>query len=120
MDVLSNDEVVTIVASARKRCMAAKLLTEKAVRAWRYKFPCAKIDDCAVICLYFKRQRPVLTKSESEVTHLSLNYTELSAHSYAASAKTDDGLDTVLNLMLMRARQVVRVEANSLILQQTG
>ncbi|KAL0316437.1 UNVERIFIED_CONTAM: putative protein phosphatase 2C 65 [Sesamum radiatum] len=96
-DVLSNDEVVKIVASARKRCMAAKLLTEKAVRAWRYKFPCAKIDDCAVICLYFKRQRPVLTKSESEVTHLSLNYTELSAHSYAASAKTDDGLDTVLN-----------------------
>ncbi|KAL0318151.1 UNVERIFIED_CONTAM: putative protein phosphatase 2C 65 [Sesamum calycinum] len=96
-DVLSNDEVVKIVASARKRCTAAKLLTEKAVRAWRYKFPCAKIDDCAVICLYFKRQRPVLTKSESEVTHLSLNYTELSAHSYAASAKTDDGLDTVLN-----------------------
>ncbi|KAL0344421.1 UNVERIFIED_CONTAM: putative protein phosphatase 2C 73 [Sesamum radiatum] len=95
--VLATDGVIKDCGSARKRCTAAKQLTEKAVRAWRYKFPCAKIDDCAVICLYFKRQRPVLTKSESEVTHLSLNYTELSAHSYAASAKTDDGLDTVLN-----------------------
>ncbi|PIM97127.1 Phosphoprotein phosphatase [Handroanthus impetiginosus] len=96
-DVLSNNEVVKIVASARKRSMAAKLLIEKAVRAWRYKFPCAKIDDCAVICLFFKRQRPLLTKSISEVSHLSLNYTELSSHSYAGSAKSDDGLDTVLN-----------------------
>lgn len=75
--------------------MAAKLLVQEAVRAWRYKFPCAKIDDCAVVCLFFKRQRPLLTKSISEVTHLSLNYSELSTHSY--NAKTDDGLDTVLN-----------------------
>ncbi|KAI3473113.1 hypothetical protein Pfo_030405 [Paulownia fortunei] len=96
-DALSNNEVVKIVASARNRSTAAKLLIEKAVWAWRYKFPRAKIDDCAVVCLFFKRQRPLLTKSLSEVTHLSLNYTELDAHGYAGSMKSDDALDTVLN-----------------------
>ncbi|KAK4483815.1 hypothetical protein RD792_011022 [Penstemon davidsonii] len=94
-DVLSNNEVVKIVASARKRSLAAKLLIEKAVRAWRYKYPCARIDDCAVVCLFFKRPRPLLTKSVSEVTHLSLNYAELAASGHVA--KSDDGLDTVLN-----------------------
>lgn len=99
-DVLSNIEVIRIVASARKRSMAAKLLVDRAVRAWRYKYPCAKIDDCAVVCLFFKRQRPLLTKSVSEVTELSLNHPdpdpdpEVGSH---VSAKTDDALDTVLN-----------------------
>ncbi|KAL3830232.1 hypothetical protein ACJIZ3_019034 [Penstemon smallii] len=94
-DVLSNNEVVKIVASARKRSLAAKLLIEKAARAWRYKYPCARIDDCAVVCLFFKRPMPLLTKSVSEVTHLSLNYAELAASGHVA--KSDDGLDTVLN-----------------------
>ncbi|KAL3826173.1 hypothetical protein ACJIZ3_022202 [Penstemon smallii] len=95
-DVLSNNDVVKIVASARKRSTAAKLLIQKAVRAWRNKYPFAKIDDCAVICLFFKSQKPLLTKSLSEVSQLSLNYEELGANGYAA--KSDDGLDTVLNL----------------------
>ncbi|KAH6806819.1 Protein phosphatase 2C family protein, partial [Perilla frutescens var. frutescens] len=93
-DVLSNSDVIKIVASARKRSMAAKMLIDEAHRAWRYKFPCAKIDDCVVVCLFFKRQRPLLTKSISEVTHLSLNYKELPAN---AHGKMDDGLETVLN-----------------------
>lgn len=98
-DVLSNNEVVRIVASARKRSTAARLLVDRAIRAWRYKYPCAKMDDCAVICLFLKRQRPLLTKSLSEVTELSLNYTELGpgSHNYAPSTRSDDGLDTVLN-----------------------
>ncbi|CDP19943.1 unnamed protein product [Coffea canephora] len=98
-DVLSNNEVVRIVASARKRSTAAKLLVDRAIRAWRYKYPCAKMDDCAVVCLFLKRQRPLLTKSLSEVTELSLNYTELGpvSHNYVSSSRSDDGLDTVLN-----------------------
>ncbi|KAL6534479.1 hypothetical protein OROHE_013404 [Orobanche hederae] len=96
-DALSNDEVIQIVASARKRSMAAKLLVEQARWAWRYKFPRAKIDDCAVVCLFFKSQKPVLTKSMSEKTHLSLNYTDLDVRSYTGSMKSDDALDTVLN-----------------------
>ncbi|KAJ8647673.1 hypothetical protein MRB53_000696 [Persea americana] len=53
-DVLSNKEVVKIVASAGKRSMAAELLVARAVRAWKYKYPTSKIDDCAAICLFLK------------------------------------------------------------------
>ncbi|XP_019161205.1 PREDICTED: probable protein phosphatase 2C 65 [Ipomoea nil] len=91
-DVLSNNEVIKVVCSAKKRSSAAKVLVERAVRAWKYRYPCAKIDDCAAICLFLKRQQQpgqggTLSKSTSESTDVSLNY----------SAKTDDGLDTVVN-----------------------
>ncbi|KAK6164794.1 hypothetical protein DH2020_001658 [Rehmannia glutinosa] len=95
-DALSNDEVIKIVASAKKRSMAAKLLVEQAIWAWRYKYPRAKIDDCAVVCLFFKNQRPLLTKSASEATQLSVNYNDVGA-SCTGSMKSDDALDTVLN-----------------------
>ncbi|XP_060174523.1 probable protein phosphatase 2C 65 [Lycium barbarum] len=97
-DVLSNDEVIRIVATTRKRSMAARTLVECAVRAWKYKYPRAKIDDCGVVCLFFKRQKPLLTKSMSEVTQLSFNYAELANdQNYPDNTKTDDGLDTLLN-----------------------
>ncbi|KAL7136136.1 hypothetical protein ABFS83_10G009100 [Erythranthe nasuta] len=96
-DALSNDEVVKVVASAGSRSVAAKMVVERAVRTWRYKYPRAKIDDCAVVCLFFKRQRPALTKSVSEVTQLSLNYNGIDARSCTESMKSDDALDTVLN-----------------------
>ncbi|KAK4835032.1 hypothetical protein QYF36_004245 [Acer negundo] len=51
-DVLSNKEVVDIVASAPARTSAARSLVEFAVRAWRYKYPTSKVDDCAVVCLF--------------------------------------------------------------------
>ncbi|CAL0306261.1 unnamed protein product [Lupinus luteus] len=51
-DVLTNNEVITIVASAPKRSMAAKILVKHAVHAWRHKYPSSEIDDCAVICLF--------------------------------------------------------------------
>lgn len=50
-DVLSNDEVVNIVAS-NPQSRAAQALVESAIRAWRQKFPTAKVDDCAVVCLF--------------------------------------------------------------------
>ncbi|KAL3356988.1 hypothetical protein AABB24_017580 [Solanum stoloniferum] len=97
-DVLTNDEVIRIVSTTRKRSMAAKTLVECAVRAWKYKYPRAKIDDCGVVCLFFKRQKPLLTKSMSEVTQLSFNYAELANdQNYPDNTKTDDGLDTLLN-----------------------
>ncbi|CAA0830576.1 Probable protein phosphatase 2C 65 [Striga hermonthica] len=96
-DALSNEEVVQIVGSSRRRSIAAKLLVEQARWAWRYKFPRSKIDDCAVVCLFFKNQRASLTKSVSEKTHLSLNYADLDVRSYAGSMQSDDALDTVLN-----------------------
>eukprot|EP01018_Ginkgo_biloba_P001145 Gb_05168 [translate_table: standard] len=51
-DVLSNKEVVDIVASAPTRSTAARSLVEFAVRAWRLKYPTSKVDDCAVVCLF--------------------------------------------------------------------
>ncbi|KAK7243236.1 hypothetical protein RIF29_38027 [Crotalaria pallida] len=51
-DVLSNKEVVDIVAAAPGRSSAARALVESAVRAWRYKYPTSKVDDCAVVCLF--------------------------------------------------------------------
>ncbi|KAJ6693765.1 hypothetical protein OIU85_004535 [Salix viminalis] len=53
-DVLSNKEAVDIVASVSSRSSAAKALVESAVRAWRYKYPTSKIDDCAVVCLFLE------------------------------------------------------------------
>ncbi|KAG2403883.1 protein phosphatase 2C 33 [Vigna angularis] len=51
-DVLSNEEVVDIVASA-PRSTAARALVESAVQAWRTKYPFCKVDDCAAVCLFF-------------------------------------------------------------------
>ncbi|KAL9379568.1 hypothetical protein Peur_028050 [Populus x canadensis] len=53
-DVLSNKEVVDIVVSVSSRSSAARALVESAVRAWRYKYPTSKIDDCAVVCLFLE------------------------------------------------------------------
>ncbi|KAG0473879.1 hypothetical protein HPP92_015736 [Vanilla planifolia] len=52
-DVLSNKEVVDIVASAPTQATAARAIVDSAIRAWRLKFPTSKIDDCATICLFF-------------------------------------------------------------------
>lgn len=51
-DVLSNKEVVEIVASAPARSSASRALVERAVRAWRHKYPTSKVDDCAAVCLF--------------------------------------------------------------------
>ncbi|KAJ8528524.1 hypothetical protein K7X08_022216 [Anisodus acutangulus] len=51
-DVLSNEEVVNIVASASLRSFAARSLVEAAVLGWRTKYPTSKVDDCAVVCLF--------------------------------------------------------------------
>ncbi|KAH0992443.1 hypothetical protein GBA52_003926 [Prunus armeniaca] len=59
-DVLSNEEVVKIVALA-PRASAARALVESATRAWRSKYPYVKVDDCAVVCLF-------LTASTSDIS----------------------------------------------------
>ncbi|CAN1142119.1 Probable protein phosphatase 2C 65 [Linum perenne] len=75
-DVLTNDEVVNIVASARKRSMAAKLLVKYAVRLWRTRYPSCRIDDCAVVCLFLK-SKTIPTRSFTEVSMVSANQTDL-------------------------------------------
>lgn len=51
-DVLSNKEVVDIVAAAPARSHTARILVESAIKAWKRKCPTSKIDDCAVVCLF--------------------------------------------------------------------
>jgi hypothetical protein len=51
-DVLSNEEVMELIASAPTRATAAHTLVEGAIRVWQLKYPSAKIDDCAVACIY--------------------------------------------------------------------
>ncbi|XP_057815038.2 probable protein phosphatase 2C 66 [Cryptomeria japonica] len=64
-DVLSNKEVVEIVASAPTRTTAARSLVEFAVRAWRAKYPTSKTDDCAVVCLYL-RDSPIVHEAKAK------------------------------------------------------
>uniref|UniRef100_A0A0D6R6Y8 PPM-type phosphatase domain-containing protein n=1 Tax=Araucaria cunninghamii TaxID=56994 RepID=A0A0D6R6Y8_ARACU len=68
-DVLTNQEVVRIVFSAPCREVAAKVVVESAVKAWRRKYPTSKVDDCAAVCLYVDSQsttsRPLATEDES-------------------------------------------------------
>ncbi|KAJ0846701.1 putative protein-serine/threonine phosphatase [Helianthus annuus] len=51
-DVLTNKDVIDIVASAESRSCAARAVVESAVRAWNHKYPTSKVDDCAVVCLF--------------------------------------------------------------------
>ncbi|CAG7900307.1 unnamed protein product [Brassica rapa] len=51
-DVLSNEEVVEVVASASSRASAARLVVDSASREWKLKYPTSKMDDCAVVCLF--------------------------------------------------------------------
>ncbi|KAG6472586.1 hypothetical protein ZIOFF_070052 [Zingiber officinale] len=53
-DVLSNKEVVDIVASAPSHSTASRAIVDCAVRAWRLKYPTSKVDDCAVVCLFLE------------------------------------------------------------------
>nr|GLL16344.1 probable protein phosphatase 2C 72 [Ipomoea trifida] len=56
-DVLSNDEVISIVCSAYEygEEMAAKAVVKAAVDAWKRRFPNSRRDDCTAICLYLQK-----------------------------------------------------------------
>ncbi|KAL3523315.1 hypothetical protein ACH5RR_016149 [Cinchona calisaya] len=87
-DVLSNKEVIDIVASSPAHSSAARRLVETAVRAWRSKYPTSKVDDCAVVCLFldsnvnnlstastakFKEQSEVSNEKEDLTSPTGLN-----------------------------------------------
>ncbi|KAH7428673.1 hypothetical protein KP509_09G011100 [Ceratopteris richardii] len=51
-DVLSNEEVVSIVANVRDRALAARAVVEMALYVWKSDYPFSRIDDCSVVCLF--------------------------------------------------------------------
>ena len=65
-DVLSNKQVVTIVASA-PRSSAAKLLVESAIQAWRTKLPNSKLDDCSAVCLFFNSHANTIPNTNTSI-----------------------------------------------------
>lgn len=76
-DVLTNEEVVDIVASAPVRSYAARSLVEAAVRSWRIKYPTSRVDDCAVVCLFLDSEGSTSTSNADEACNgWSLNSTE--------------------------------------------
>jgi len=55
-DVLSNEEVVSAVWSAKSKEEAAKAVIQEAHAAWKRKFPKSKVDDCSVVCLFLQEE----------------------------------------------------------------
>ncbi|KAJ1275398.1 hypothetical protein BS78_05G132900 [Paspalum vaginatum] len=54
-DVLTNQEVVDVVASCSERSIAARSIVDLANQTWRFKYPTSKTDDCATICLFLDK-----------------------------------------------------------------
>ncbi|KAF8038470.1 hypothetical protein BT93_B1111 [Corymbia citriodora subsp. variegata] len=88
-DVLSNKEVVEIIASAPARSSASRALVEHAVRAWRHKYPTSKVDDCAAVCLFLD---------------ISNSSTASSAKSHEQLTSADDQSDTISEKDLLTSR----------------
>ncbi|GAU17162.1 hypothetical protein TSUD_177920 [Trifolium subterraneum] len=86
-DVLTNNEVVNIVASVPRKSTAAKILVKRAVRAWRYKYPGSKIDDCAAICLFLDDHQSVLSHSQSTNTRRSRHHRSKHSNSKHSGSK---------------------------------
>ncbi|GLT92780.1 hypothetical protein SLE2022_106000 [Rubroshorea leprosula] len=99
-DVLTNNEVIRIVASVKNRGMAAKILVYYAVRAWRTKYPGSKVDDCAVVILFFKK-RPLVAKSKSALSQSGISHQSLdsSVPQGSGDKKCDEG-ETVINCQI--------------------
>ncbi|KAL8233198.1 hypothetical protein R6Q57_002976 [Mikania cordata] len=65
-DVLTNKEVVDIVASAASRSCAARAVVESAVRAWKFRYPTSKVDDCAVVCLFLTPHSDIISTASKQ------------------------------------------------------
>lgn len=57
-DVLSNEEVATVVMKSESEAGAANAVAEAATNAWIQKYPTVKVDDISVVCLPLNNKRP--------------------------------------------------------------
>ncbi|KAL5728899.1 hypothetical protein ACHQM5_001926 [Ranunculus cassubicifolius] len=60
-DVLTNEQVASIVWSVRNEEKAAKAVVDAAVLTWKEKYPSAKIDDITVVCMFLQENSPPQT-----------------------------------------------------------
>ncbi|KAL8522176.1 hypothetical protein ACS0TY_012356 [Phlomoides rotata] len=54
-DVLSNEQVMSIISSACSEEIAAKAVVDAAIKSWKQNYPNSKRDDCTVICLFLQK-----------------------------------------------------------------
>ncbi|XP_028751857.1 probable protein phosphatase 2C 52 [Neltuma alba] len=86
-DVLSNEEVVEIVASAPTRSSAARILVDSAAREWKLKYPTSKMDDCAVVCLFLDGKMD----SESDYDEPGFSSATIQSNHSGNPVESDDG-----------------------------
>lgn len=55
-DVLSNEEVVSIVCATPRKQHASKAVAEAAAQRWRARYPASRVDDCSAVCLFLRDQ----------------------------------------------------------------
>jgi len=55
-DVLSNEEVVSIVCATPRKQHASKAVAEAAAQRWRTRYPTSRVDDCSAVCLFLRDQ----------------------------------------------------------------
>lgn len=55
-DVLSNEEVASVVCGVEHEGTAAKAVIDAAVEAWKNKVPYNYRDDCTVVCYFFHKE----------------------------------------------------------------
>jgi serine/threonine protein phosphatase PrpC len=59
-DVLSNEEVASIVWMIQSEEEAARAVVEAATAAWAKKYPFSRVDDCTVVCLFLQKKPQIL------------------------------------------------------------
>ncbi|MCO5610354.1 hypothetical protein L7F22_064590 [Adiantum nelumboides] len=55
-DVMSNEEVASVVEKTEPKGSAAKSVVDAAVKKWKRKFSHVRMDDCAVVCHFFNQK----------------------------------------------------------------
>ncbi|KZV47659.1 protein phosphatase-2c [Dorcoceras hygrometricum] len=93
-DVLSNEEVVNIVASCPTRSNASRTLVERAVRCWRSKYPTSKVDDCAVVCLFLDSNETTHAISKSKENIPSLENGEYGLNRSGTVRTADEAVES--------------------------
>ncbi|KAI3936435.1 hypothetical protein MKX01_014404 [Papaver californicum] len=71
-DVLSNEEVSSIIWSVENKEEAAQTIVEAAAVAWKREYPSSKVDDITVVCLFLQEIGKATTVTAEEETLLKL------------------------------------------------
>ncbi|XP_071712068.1 probable protein phosphatase 2C 33 [Rutidosis leptorrhynchoides] len=90
-DVLTNKDVVDIVASAETRSSAARAVVDSAVRAWKYRYPTSKVDDCAVVCLFLTPHTDTISTASATDLTISIEKNEPVSLKPSETVRAADG-----------------------------